>query len=184
MCRSLNRRHRTSPPRRYVAERRKAGNNRPKSRGRDRRPRGEQRGLAAAPAPVPAVTSPGNGKMARQHFGAVDRGPIRANNGKPGDITRRFPPPRAARSGDRGTVGAAVLLAMAGMAARPGTEPPGALGFLRRFLAPYYHLESIRSTTLAIGWGIEQHSRTGFDSAAMLLENESIRGEGIIARGN
>ena len=65
-----------------------------------------------------------------------------------------------------------------------GTEPPGALGFLRRFLAPYYHLESIRSTTVTIGWGIEQHSRTGFDSASMFLENESIRWQGIIERGN
>ena len=60
---------------------------------------------------------------------------------------------------------------MSGMAARQGTEPPGTAEFLRRFLAPYYHLESIRSTTLAIGWGIEQHSRTGFDSASMFLEN-------------
>ena len=57
------------------------------------------------------------------------------------------------------------------MDAGQGTEPSGTVGFLRRFLAPYYHLESIRSTTLAIGWGIEQHSRPGFDSASMFLEN-------------
>ena len=43
------------------------GNNRPKSRGRDRRPQGECGGLAAAPAPVPTGTSQGNWKMARQH---------------------------------------------------------------------------------------------------------------------
>ena len=70
------------------------------------------------------------------------------------------------------------------MGVEQGTEPPGAPGFLRRFLAPYYHLECIRSTTITMSWGIEQHSRTGFDSASMLLENESIRGQGIIARGN
>ena len=70
------------------------------------------------------------------------------------------------------------------MDAGQGTEPPGALGFLPRFMGPYYHRESIRSTTLAISWGIEQHSRTGFDSTSMLLENESIRGQEIIARGN
>ena len=73
---------------------------------------------------------------------------------------------------------------MIGMDAGQGTEPPGALGFLRRFMGPYYHLESIPCTTVAIGWGIEQHSRTGFDSGSMFLENESIRGQGIIARGN
>ena len=75
MCRSLNRRHRTNPPRRYVAECRKEGHNRPKSRGRDRRPQGECGGLAAAPAPVPAVTSQGNGKMARQHSARWIAGP-------------------------------------------------------------------------------------------------------------
>ena len=104
-------------------------------------------------------------------FGAVDRGPVRANNGKPEDLTGRFPAPRTARSGDPGTVGEDVLLAMAGMGARQGTEPPGTDGFLRRFLGPYYHRESIRSTTVAIGWEIEQHSRTGFDSASIFLEN-------------
>ena len=63
-------------PRRYVAECRKVGNNRPKSGGRDRRPRGEQRGLAAAPAPVPGVTSPGNGKKWRDN---IRRGGSRAH---------------------------------------------------------------------------------------------------------
>ena len=38
------------------------GNHRPKSRGRDRRPRGELRGLAAAPAPVPTREAPATGK--------------------------------------------------------------------------------------------------------------------------
>ena len=75
MCRSLNRRHRTNPPRRYVAECRKVGNNRPKSRGRDRRPQGECGGLAAAAAPVPAGASQGNGKMARQYSARWIAGP-------------------------------------------------------------------------------------------------------------
>ena len=39
-------------------------------------PRGEQRGLAAAPAPVPAGTSQGNGKMARQHSARWIAGPV------------------------------------------------------------------------------------------------------------
>ena len=64
---TFRRRHRTNPPRRYVAECRKVGNNRTKSRGRDRRPQGEQRGLAAAPAPVPAGASQGYGEMVKQH---------------------------------------------------------------------------------------------------------------------
>ena len=183
MSLTRNRRHRANPSRRSVAECRKVGNNRPKSRGRDRRPRGECSGLAAAPAPVPAVTSHGNGKMARQHSALWIAGQSERTTGNRWDITGRLPAPRTARRGDPGTVGADVLLAMAGMGARQGTEPPGTVGFLRRFLAPYYHLESIRSTMVAIGWGIEQHSRTGFDSASMFLENYSIRGQGIIARG-
>ena len=140
MCRSLNWRHRTNPSRRYVAECRKVGNNRPKSKGRDRRPQGECSGLAAAPAPVPAVTSQGNGKMARQHSARWIAGPSERTTGNLWDITGRLLAPRTARSGDPGTVGADVLLAMAGMAARQGPEPPGAAGFLRRFLGPYYHL--------------------------------------------
>ena len=138
------------------------GHNRPKSRGRDRRPQGECGGLAAAPAPVPAVTSQGNEKMARQYSARWIAGPSERTTGNLWDITGRLPAPRTARSGDPGTVVADVLLAMAGMGAWQGTEPPGTAGFLRRFLAPYYHLESIRRTTVAIGWGIEPHSRTGF----------------------
>ena len=88
MCRSLNRRHRTNPPRRYVAECRKVGNHRPKSRGRDRRPQGECGGLAADPAPVPAGASQGNGKMARQHSARWIAGPsVRANKGETGGIS-------------------------------------------------------------------------------------------------
>ena len=37
-------------------------------------------------------------------------------------------------------------------------------------------------TTVAIGRVTGQHSRTGFDSDSMFLENYSIRGQGIIAR--
>ena len=171
MCRSLNRRRRTNPAGRYVAECRKVGNNRPKSRGRDRRPQGRVWRSGCGPGAGPRRNKPRQRENGETTFGAVDRGPVRANNRKPGDLTGRLPAPRTARSGDPGIVGADVLLAMAGMGARQGTEPPGAAGFLRRFLGPYYHLESIRSTTVAIGWGIEQHSRTGFDSASMFLEN-------------
>ena len=57
------------------------------------------------------------------------------------------------------------------MDAGQGKEPPGAAGFLRRFLALYYHLESIRSTTVAIDRITQKHSRTGFDSAFMFPEN-------------
>ena len=172
MCRSLNRRHRTNPPRRYVAECRKEGNNRPKSRGRDRRPQGECGGLAAVPARSPLEQAKATGKWRDniRRGGSRDRQSERTT-GNRGDLTGRFPAPRTARSGVPGTVGEDVLLAMAGMGARQGTEPPGTDGFLRRFLAPYYHRESIRSTTVAIGWEIEQHSRTGFDSASIFLEN-------------
>ena len=135
MSLTRNRRHRANPSRRSVAECSKVGNNRPKSRGRDRRPRGECSGLAAAPAPVPAVTSHGNGKMARQHSALWIAGQSERTTGNRWDITGRLPAPRTARRGDPGTVGADVLLAMAGMGARQGTEPPGTVGFLRRFLA-------------------------------------------------
>ena len=52
----------------------------------------------------------------------MDRGPVRANDRKRGDLTSRFPAPRAAGSGDPGTVGEDVLLAMAGIGAGQGTE--------------------------------------------------------------
>ena len=143
MCRSLNKRHRTNPPRRYVAECRKVGNHRPKSGGRDRRPRGEQRGLSAAPAPVPAVTSQGNGKMARQHSTRWIAGPSERTTGNWWHLTGRFPAPRELSKRRSRAVGADVLLAMAWMGAGQGIEPSGTVGFLRRFLASYYHLESI-----------------------------------------
>ena len=56
---------------------------------------------------------------------AVDRGPVSANNGGNGDLTGGFPARRAARSGDPGTVGADVPLAMDGTGAGQGTEPLG-----------------------------------------------------------
>ena len=172
MCRSLNRRHRTNPPGRYVAECRKVGKHRPKSRGRDRRPQGECSGLAADPAPVPAGASQGNGEMAKQHSARWIAGPsVRANNRKRGSSRR--PPGTTScpkqRSTDRSC--GRTLGDGRDCCAGQGTEPPGTDGFLRRFLAPYYHRESIRSTTVAIGWEIEQHSRTGFDSASIFLEN-------------
>ena len=90
MCRSLNRGHRTNQPRRYIAECRKVGNNRSKSRGRDRRPQGECGGLVAVPAPVPAVTSQGNGKMARQN---IRRGGSRARQSERTTGNRGISPP-------------------------------------------------------------------------------------------
>ena len=114
MSLTRDRRHRTNPPRRSGAECRKVGHNRPRSRGRDRRRRGECSGLAAAPAPVPAVTSHGNGKMARQHSALWIAGQSERTTGNRWDITGRFPVPRTAGSGVPGTVGADVLLAMAG----------------------------------------------------------------------
>ena len=158
MCRSLNRRHRTNPPRRYVAECRKVGNNRPKSGSRDRRPRGEQRGLAAAPAPVPAVTSQGNGKMARQHSTRWIAGPSERTTGNWGDLTGRFPAPRELSKRRSRDCGAGRTPDDGLMGSGQGTEPPGTAGFLRRFLAPYYHLESIRSTTVPIGTVTGPHS--------------------------
>ena len=66
-----------------------AGNHRPKSRGRDRRPWGEQRDLATAPAPTPAGTSQGNGKRAKQHSarksGTSQSERTTANEGFPAD---------------------------------------------------------------------------------------------------
>ena len=92
------------------------------------------------PPPVPAGASHGYGKIARQHPTRWIAGQSERTTENWGDLTGRFPPPRTARSGDPGTVGADVLLAMAEIAARQGTGPPGAAGFLRRFLGPYYHL--------------------------------------------
>ena len=155
---------------------------RPKSMGRDR-----HAGASGAvwPRPMrrsPPEQTPATGKMAREDSARWIAGPSERTTENRGNLTGRLPAPRTGRSGDPGTVGADVLLAMARMAARQGTGPLGAARFLRRFLAPYYHLESIRSTTVAIGWGIEAHSRTGFDPASMFLENYSIRGQGIIER--
>ena len=62
MSLTRNRRHRPNPARGSVARCGMAGNHRPKSGGRDRRPRGERRGLAAVPAPVPARASKATGK--------------------------------------------------------------------------------------------------------------------------
>ena len=86
--------------------------------------------------------------MARQHSARWTAGASERTRGNRGDLTRRFPTPRVARNGDPGTVGADVLLTMAGIAAPQGTEPPGVAGFLRRFLAPYYYLSPIRARRL------------------------------------
>ena len=91
MSLTRNRRHRPNPARGSVASCGVAGNHRPKSRDRDRRPRGERRGLAA----VPVRRSPPEQARLRENgettFGAVDRGPVRANNGKPGRSRGRPP---------------------------------------------------------------------------------------------
>ena len=99
--------------------------------GRDRRPRGELRGLGSAPAPVPTGAIPSYGKMARQHPVRWIAGPSERTTGNRVDLTGRFRAARAARSSDPATVGADVLLAMAGMGPGQGTEPPGATAFLR-----------------------------------------------------
>ena len=77
--------------------------------------------------------------MARQHSARWIAGQSERTTENRGDLAGGHPAPRAARSGDPGTVGAAVLFAMAGMCAPQETEPPGADGFLHRFLAPYYY---------------------------------------------
>ena len=74
--------------------------------------------------------------MVRQHPARWIASQSARTTGNRGHLTGRFPAPGAARSGDPGTVRAYVLLAIAGIAARQGTEPPGAAGFLRQFLAP------------------------------------------------
>ena len=89
-------------------------------------------------------------------------GPSERTTGNRVDLTGRLPAARAARSGDPATVGADVLLAMAGMAAGQGREPPGATAFLRCFLVPYYpHLTQSR-TTVTIGWVTRTAFADGF----------------------
>ena len=80
------------------------GNHRPKSRDRDRRPRGGRHGMAADPAPVPAGASPSYGEMARQHPARWSAGQSERTSGNPDDLTGGLPAPRAARSGIQGSL--------------------------------------------------------------------------------
>ena len=78
------------------------------------------------PCAGPRRNKPRQRENGETTFGAVDRGPVRANNGKPVGSHRPLAdhhelPEAAIQS----TVGAAVLLGMAGMDAGQGTEPPG-----------------------------------------------------------
>ena len=98
------------------------------------------------------------------------------------DLPGGLPAPRAARSGDPGTVGPDVLL-------EDGLDGCGArnrAGRSRGVPAPLPGsvLSSLidTHTTVAIDRLTGQHWRTGFDSASMFLENYSIRGQGIIER--
>ena len=107
MSLTLGRRHRTNPARGVRRRCTTAGNHRLKSRGRDRRPRGERRGLAAAPAPVPAGASQGYGKMARQHSAQRIGGLVRQGEqpGKRGSQRRAPSAPNDKMSSNRGCRG-------------------------------------------------------------------------------
>ena len=115
----------------------------------------------------------------------MDRGPV-SQSEQPenrGIFTGRFPAPRTARSGDPGTVGADLLLSD-GLRLLRGREqsrqePLGSCAdsWVRTIIS-----SPSEARRVAIGWGIEQHSWTGFDSASIFLENYSIRGQGIIER--
>ena len=85
---------------------RKVGNNRPKSRGRDRRPPGRAARSGYRPCAGPRRASPGCGKMARQHP-AVERGAsqLERTTGKRGispAASRHHELPEAAIQGPRG----------------------------------------------------------------------------------
>ena len=72
-------------------------------------------------------------------FGAVDRGPVRANKRETGAIsraaTRHHEPPEAAT---QGPLVRPYSLRWPACVRGKKPEPPGAARFLHRFLAPYY----------------------------------------------
>ena len=128
MCRSLNRAAPDKPAQAARRECRKVGNNRPNSRGRDRRPQGECGGLAAAL------------RRARQHSARWIAGPSERtteNRGISAAACRHHELPEAAI---QAPVGADVLLAMAGMAARAGNRAATSRWVPAPILGPYYHL--------------------------------------------
>ena len=146
----------------------------------------DARGASGAVWPRPLRRSPpeqarlrGNGERT---VAVVDRRRVRANNGKPGGSHRTLPgttscPKRRPRDRWCGrTLGDVRDCRAAGNRAarnRWVSAPiPGSV------LSSLTHPR----TTVAIGRGSGQHSRTGFDSASMFLENYSILGHGITAR--
>ena len=102
MCRSQRQATSDKPAQGDPSPARGAGNNRPKSGGRDRRPQGEQRGLAAAPAPVPAKQAEATGRWRNN----IRRQGTRASQGdqpETGDQFGTFPVRGAARRVQRRT---------------------------------------------------------------------------------
>ena len=113
-------------------------------------------------------------------FDAVDREPIRANNPKPERSHRPLPAimscPKC-RSWNRScgrTLGNLRDCCAAGnrAARNPSVSAPIPGSVLSSLTHP--------RTTVGIGRGNGQHSRMGFDSASMFLENYSVLGQGII----
>ena len=158
------------------------GNHRPNSRGRDRRPMGRVARSGRGPCSGPLRSKPRLRENGETTFDAVERGPLRANNPKSGGSHRPLPGTtsclkRRSRDCSCGRTPGDVRdgCAAGNRAARnrrvPAPIPGAALSSLSR-----------PRRTVAIGRGSGQHSRTGFDSASMFLENYSIRGQGIIAR--
>ena len=164
-----------------VAKCGKTGNNRPKSRDRDTLPTADLRGLAAAPAPVPTREAQATGKWRDN----IRRGGSRARQSeqpKTGGISpaasRHHERPDAA-SRDRScgrTPGDGRDCCTAGNRAARNRRVPAPIpsSVLSSLIHP--------RTTVAIGRGSGQRSRTGFDSDSMFLENSPIWGQGIIAR--
>ena len=143
----------------------------------------DARGASGAVWPRPLRRSPpeqarlrGNGERT---VAVVDRGPVRWSNRKRGSSRGGRPSRSKRRSRDRScgrTLGDVRDCRAAGNRAarnRWVSAPiPGSV------LSSLTHPR----TTVAIGRGSGQHSRTGFDSASMFLENYSILGQGITAR--
>ena len=147
---------RVVPGRRVVQKRRRGF---PRAGGRDRRPRGDLRGLARLLRRSPPEQARATGKWRDNIWRGGSRA-VRANNRQPAGVHRPLlGTTRATRSGGPGVIGADVLLPMAAMAAGQGTEPPGAAGFLHRFpdpISPYvcrnasrYAVRSVRHVSIA-----------------------------------
>ena len=126
-----------------------AGNHRPTSRGRDRRPRGQAARSGRGPCTGPRGANRRLRKNGETTFGAVDRRPVRANNGKPGGSHPTLPgttscPKR--RSKDRWcgrTLDDGRDCCAAGNRAARSRWVPAPIP-----LAPYYYLSPIRARRL------------------------------------